>query len=130
MSENLKRFFEFVSKDEVLQEKMKALSVDRENAVAYIIALAKEIDIELCEADFKTSEEELSEEELGAVSGGMGSSGGCTNSACWCTVGGGGGGRMLDDNSAFGCACAVYGQGGDGKDDHHVCICVVVGEGD
>ena len=130
MSENLKRFFEFVSKDEVLQEKMKALSVDRENAVAYIIALAKEIDIELCEADFEASEEELSEEELGAVSGGMGSSGGCTNSACWCTVGGGGGGRMLDDNSAFGCACAVYGQGGDGKDDHQVCICVVVGEGD
>ena len=130
MSENLKRFFESVSKDEGLQEKMKALSVDRENAVEYIIALAKEIDIELCEADFKASEEELSEEELGAVSGGMGSSGGCTNSACWCTVGGGGGGRMLDDNSAFGCACAVYGQGGDGKDDHQVCICVVVGEGD
>ena len=130
MSENLKRFFEFVSKDEVLQEKMKALSVDRENAVAYIIALAKEIDIELTEADFEASEEELSEDELGAVSGGMGSSGGCTNSACWCTVGGGGGGRMLDDNSAFGCACAVYGQGGDGKDDHQVCICVVVGEGD
>ena len=130
MSENLKRFFESVSKDEVLQEKMKALSVDRENAVAYIIALAKEIDIELCEADFKASEEELSEDELGAVSGGMGSSGACTNSACWCTVGGGGGGRMIDDNSAFGCACAVYGQGGDGKDDHQVCICVVVGEGD
>ena len=130
MSENLKKFFESVSKDEVLQEKMKALSVDRENAVAYIIALAKEIDIELTEADFKASEEELSEDELGAVSGGMGSSGGCTNSACWCTVGGGGGGRMLDDNSAFGCACAVYGQGGDGKDDHQVCICVVVGEGD
>ena len=130
MSENLKKFFESVSKDEVLQEKMNALSADRENAVAYIIALAKEIDIELCEADFKASEEELSEDELGAVRGGMGSSGGCTNSACWCTVGGGGGGRMLDDNSAFGCACAVYGQGGDGKDDHQVCICVVVGEGD
>lgn len=130
MSENLKKFFESVSKEEVLQEKMKALSADRENAVACIIALAKEINIELYEADFKASEEELSEDELGAVSGGMGSSGGCTNSACWCTVGGGGGGRMLDDNSAFGCACAVYGQGGDGKDDHQVCICVVVGEGD
>ena len=60
MSENLKKFFESVSKDEVLQEKMKALSVDRENAVAYIIALAKEIDIELCEADFAQPDGEIS----------------------------------------------------------------------
>lgn len=130
MTENLKKFLEAVSKDEALQAKVNALESNKETAMADIIALAKELGIELTEADFAQPDGEISEDELAAVSGGMGSSGSCTNSACWCTVGGGGGGRMIDDNRAFGCACAVYGQGGDGKDDHHVCICVVVGEGD
>ena len=130
MTENLKKFLEAVSKDEALKAKVNALESNKETVTAGVIALAKELGIELSEADFAQPDGEISEDELGAISGGMGSPGSCTNSACWCTVGGGGGGRMLDDNSAFGCACAVYGQGGDGKDDHQVCICVVVGEGD
>ena len=141
MSENLKRFFKFVSKDEVLQEKMKALSADRENAVAYIIALAKEIDIELSEADFTQPDGEISEEELETISGGytitehedcgcpISGSGTTVSNFCYCVAGGGGGGRQSDED-IWGCACVAYGQGGDAKDDHTTCMCVLYGHGE
>ena len=129
MSENLKRFFEFVSKDEVLQEKMKALSVDRENAVAYIIALAKEIDIELSEADFAQPDGEISEDELETINGGGCPTAGTVNNSCYCAAAGGGGGKQKD-NDIWGCACVAYGQGGDAKDDHTTCMCVLYGHGE
>ena len=129
MSENLKKFFESVSKDEVLQEKMKALSVDRENAVAYIIALAKEIDIELCEADFAQPDGEISEDELETINGGGCPTAGTVNNSCYCAAAGGGGGKQKDED-IWGCACVAYGQGGDAKDDHTTCMCVLYGHGD
>ena len=128
MSENLKKFFESVSKDEVLQEKMKALSVDRENAVAYIIALAKEIDIELCEADFAQPDGEISEDELETINGGGCPTAGTVNNSCYCAAAGGGGGKQKDED-IWGCACVAYGQGGDAKDDHWVCYCTAMGAG-
>ena len=129
MSENLKKFFESVSKDEVLQEKMKALSVDRENAAAYIIALAKEIDIELSEADFAQPDGEISEDELETINGGGCPTAGTVNNSCYCAAAGGGGGKQKDED-IWGCACVAYGQGGDAKDDHTTCMCVLYGHGD
>ena len=129
MSENLKKFFESVSKDEVLQEKMNALSVDRENAVAYIIALAKEIDIELSEADFAQPDGEISEDELETINGGGCPTAGTVNNSCYCAAAGGGGGKQKDED-IWGCACVAYGQGGDAKDDHTTCMCVLYGHGE
>ena len=124
MSENLKKFLETVSKDKALQDKVKAFGSDREAALTGLIALAKEIGMDLSMADFEAPEGELAEDELIAVSGGAGADG-----VCFCAAAGGGGGHMLDDDATFGCACAVYGQGGDGKDDHIVCICFISGGG-
>ena len=128
MSENLKKFFESVSKDEVLQEKMKALSVDRENAVAYIIALAKELGIELTEADFAQPDGEISEDELETINGGGCPTAGTVNNSCYCAAAGGGGGKQKDED-IWGCACVAYGQGGDGKDSHWECVCLFMGDG-
>ena len=72
MSENLKKFLEAVSKDENLREKAEAFvkNADKEQAIAAAINLAKQLGIELAEADFEAPEEEISEEELAVVSGG------------------------------------------------------------
>ena len=66
MSENLKRFLEAVSKDENLREKAKAFvkNADKEQAIAAAINLAKQLGIELAEADFEAPKEEISEEEI------------------------------------------------------------------
>ena len=128
MSENLKKFFESVSKDEVLQEKMNALSADRENAVACIIALAKELGIELTEADFAQPDGEISEDELETINGGGCPTAGTVNNSCYCAAAGGGGGKQKDED-IWGCACVAYGQGGDGKDSHWECVCLFMGDG-
>ena len=133
MSENLKNFLEIISKDKALQDKVKAFGSDREAALTGLIALAKEIGMELSKADFEAPEGELAEDELIAISGGAN---GFTEDfseieeyGCVCFMGGGGGGHMIDDGSVMGCACVVYGQGGDGKDDHTVCVCPFAGSG-
>ena len=64
MSENLKKFLEAVSKDENLREKAEAVvkNADKEQAIAAAINLAKQLGIELTEADFEAPKEEISEE--------------------------------------------------------------------
>ena len=81
MSENLKAFLAKVSADAQLIERLKAAKEYGE-----IIALAKEIGVELTLADIEPENSELSEEELNVVSGGK--SGGC-----FCVLAGGGGGK-------------------------------------
>lgn len=116
MSENLKAFLAKVSADAQLIERLKAAKEYGE-----IIALAKEIGVELTLADIEPENSELSEEELNAVSGGK--SGGC-----FCVLAGGGGGKNGRDD-VYGCACVAYGQGGDGSKDDFTCFCALGGEG-
>ena len=86
MSENLKAFLAKVSADAQLIERLKAAKEYGE-----IIALAKEIGLELTLADIEPDNSELSEDELNAVSGGK--SGGC-----FCILAGGGGGKNGRDD--------------------------------
>ncbi len=77
MSENMKKFLELVSKDETLKQKMQAFSdMEPKDAISASIALAKELGIELSEADFAKEElgSELIDDELDAVVGGSSSS--------------------------------------------------------
>ena len=141
MTENLKKFLEAVSKDEALQAKVNALESNKETAMADIIALAKELGIELTEADFAQPDGEISEDELETISGGytitkhddcgcpISGSGTTVSNFCYCVAGGGGGGRQSDED-IWGCACVAYGQGGDAKDDHTTCMCVLYGHGE
>ena len=126
MSENLKKFLELVSKDEALKQKAMACNdMEAADAVRVSIALAKEVGIELTEADFakKEADGELNDDELDAVTGGY-------TAGCFCTVAGGGGGTDAKDHNTFGCACVIYGQGGDGRADDSNCVCVTTGWGD
>ncbi|MBE5781794.1 MAG: Nif11-like leader peptide family natural product precursor [Clostridiales bacterium] len=116
MSENLKAFLAKVSADALLIERLKAAKEYGE-----IIALAKEIGVELTLADIEPENSELSEDELNAVSGGK--SGGC-----FCVLAGSGGGKNGRDD-VYGCACVAYGQGGDGSKDDFTCFCALGGEG-
>ena len=129
MTENLKKFLEAVSKDEALQAKVNALESNKETAMAGVIALAKELGIELIEADFAQPDGEISEDELEAINGGGCPTNGTVNNSCYCAAAGGGGGKQRDMD-IWGCACVAYGQGGDGKEDHTTCMCVLYGHGE
>ena len=129
MTENLNKFFEAVSQDEALQAKVNALESNKETAMAGVIALAKELGIELTEADFAQPDGEISEDELETINGGGCPTAGTVNNSCYCAAAGGGGGKQKDED-IWGCACVAYGQGGDAKDDHTTCMCVLYGHGD
>lgn len=129
MTENLKKFLEAVSKDEALQAKVNALESNKETAMAGVIALAKELGIELTEADFAQPDGEISEDELETINGGGCPTSGTVNNSCYCAAAGGGGGKQKDED-IWGCACVAYGQGGDAKDDHTTCMCVLYGHGE
>ena len=122
MSENMKKFLEMVSKDENLKQKAMAYNdMETDKAIQAGIALAKELGIELTEADFvkKESSNELNDDELDAVAGGGG---------CGCAAAGGGGGTN-PQGETYGCACVMYGQGGNGNDDSFNCLCILGGAG-
>ena len=124
MSENLKKFLEMISEDETLKQKALACKdLEKDDEVRSVVALAKEMGIELTEADIiveKEAEGELSEDELTAVVGGGG---------CGCAMVGGGGGTDDRDGHTYGCACVGYGQGGDGRANDTNCVCYVGGCG-
>ncbi len=100
MSENMKKFLELVSKDENLKQKTLAFNdMEPADAISAGIALAKELGIELSEADFAKEEScgELSDDELDAVSGGARV--GTIYSRCFCIATGQGGDRTITDKS-------------------------------
>ncbi len=114
MSENMKKFLELVSKDETLKQKMQAFKdMEPADAISAGITLAKELGIELTEADFakEKSAGELSDEELDAVAGGD----------CGCFLGGGG--TITSEGEEYTCACVGMGGGA-----YH-CLCPVGGIG-
>lgn len=129
MTENLKKFLEYVAQNPEAREKANALQTESEEAViATALAFAKEHGFNLTEADFASPEVELSERELAEVSGGTAPGTGPDTGGCFCLVGGGGGGTQTDGD-IYGCACVAYGQGGDGDAADFTCFCVGYGEG-
>ena len=112
MTENMKKFMEAVSKNEALVDKVNTMTRQE------LIALAQEMGLELTDADFeKPSVEELSDDDLDAVSGG-------TKVACACVLGGGGKGDSNDKT----CACVAAGFGYQ-KNGRERCFCAVGGAG-
>lgn len=111
MTENMKKFLESVSKNEELVKKINTMTKEE------LIALAKELGIELTEADLEKPDGELSDDEMDAVAGGMG---------CYCLIGGYG---EQDLNNEKDCVC-VAGGGGEYKNGRCRCYCVGVGGGD
>lgn len=110
MTENMKNFLTKVSGDKELAEKVGKLEK------AELIALAKELGIELTEEDFLVPEKELDEAELETAVGG--------ERICSCAVGGGG--KAEGDLPA--CACVIAGFGND-SGDGLTCICPLGGYG-
>ena len=123
------------------QNKVNALESNKETAMAGVIALAKELGIELAEADFAQPDGEISEDELETINGGytitkhddcgcpISGSSTTESNFCYCAAAGGGGGKQKGED-IWGCACVAYGQGGDAKDDHTTCMCVLYGHGE
>lgn len=116
MNENLKALFEMAKADPELGEKMAAMDKDE------LIALAKEKGIELGEEDFTPPAEEMGDSELENTAGGFG--GGL------CFGHGFAIGRDRYDGNIYGCGCALYGQGGDGRGSDANCRCIWIGAGD
>jgi len=129
MSENLKKFLEAVSANEELNKKASAAPKEE------LLAMAKELGIELTEDDLKQESKELSDDELDAVAGG---------GTCACVLGGGG--KKAGDGSVYDvCACVVAGTGlkkltqtvydpvmGEWRTETHNvarCVCVTAGAG-
>ena len=119
MTENMKKFLEAVSQDPALGAKVSAADQDA------LIAIAKEIAIELTDADFAPPSGEMSDDELENVAGG---------GECYCAMGGGGtreGAHGYAEQYWGGldvCACVLAGFGyyGNGKER---CGCAFAGGG-
>ena len=123
MTENTKKFLAKLSADAELAKKAAQLDKDA------VIALAKELGVELTAADF-AAKDEMSADELAAVHGGNEQDWADFNNCpgqngiqdCLCAAGGGG---QRDENGDV-CACVGYGQGYRGGTK---CICPLVGVG-
>jgi len=112
MTENMKKLMEAISANPELAERL-------ENATKEdVIAIAKELGIELTDADFEQQPSELSDDELDAVAGGA-------KGDCFCPVVGGG---TKGDKNDKACAC-VYAGVGKEKDGDNRCGCALVGHG-
>ena len=111
MTENMKKFLSRISEDQELAEKLSKAEKEA------MIAEAKEMGVELTDADFAPEENVLSEDELEAVAGGA---------QCSCVVGGGGKKDEAIGDKA--CGCAFYGQGNN-KNGNGRCLCPLSGAG-
>ena len=112
MTDNLKKFLEKASETEALLEKVSA-----EKEPAALIAMAKDMGIELTEDDLMQPVEEMSDDELDAVAGG-------SDVSCACAMGGGG----TKDTNDKTCACVLAGVGYD-KAGRERCLCGFAGYG-
>lgn len=119
MTTTMKAFLEKLSANKELA--IKASKLDKSG----LITLAKELGIELTEADFTAPDGEISESELEAIAGG---------STCKCYIAGGGTKTSGEDAA---CGCVAYGQGNTASNSPCVdfrdvirCQCIHSGEGD
>lgn len=108
MTENMKKLLEIVSASKELAAKINGMGKED------IITLAKELGVELTEADFSQNCE-LSDDELDTVAGG---------GKCICSFGGGG--KASEGEKT--CAC-VMGGGGEYSDGSVRCVCIIGGDG-
>ena len=114
MNDRLKAFMEMAKADPELGKRMAQMGVED------LIALARERGVELSEEDFKAPVGEAEESELANVAGGFGG---------MCLSIGFAGGRDANDGNIYGCACWLYGQGGDGRAGDFNCACILGGAG-
>ena len=131
MNDSMKQFIEMVSKDEDLKERIKGLGDCSDDSQEMsdetkqeIIAIAKERGIDLNAEDFVFNKEDLSDEELAAISGGSG--------GCGCAGAGyGQGSKAGNPDIKFYCGCALVGVGVDQTDNEEdsYCLCSFVGGG-
>lgn len=112
MTESMKNFLAKISGDKALAEKACKLEKDE------LIALAKELGVELTEADFVQPEGEIAENELKTISGG---------DECQCYLGGGGTKATYGQYPA--CGCVLAGVGRDWNGDYFRCVCALGGYG-
>ena len=110
MTENTKKFLEAVSKSEELAAKIGTMTKEE------LLALAKELGIELTDADFEKPAGELSDDELDTVAGGE---------MCYCLIGGTGYDTLVNEKT---CVC-VAGGGGEYEDGACRCVCIAAGGG-
>ena len=113
MTDNMKKLLDKVSLDEKLTEKMKALDLPEK-----LIAFARELGVDLTEADLKDDEAksgEIDDDELEAVAGGA---------SCKCI----GKGSGATSDADLQCGCPGIGYGYD-KYERVRCICVAGGHG-
>ncbi len=112
MNEKFKAFIEKAQADPDLRAKLPKMSKEE------FVATAKEMGFEFSEEDFQPPAGEVSDPELGNVSGGG-----------LCILFGAGWGTDSHDGNGYGCACVAYGQGGDGSITDGNCWCLVGGMG-
>ena len=113
MNEKGRAFIELAKADPELAEKLTKMTAEE------LVAAAKARGVELTAEDFASAEGELDDAEQENIAGGD----------CICVVAGGGGGTDANDGHTYGCACALYGQGGDGHLGDANCLCPIGGVG-
>ena len=102
MTENMRKLLEIVSKDEALTAKIGAMGMEE------ILALAKELGIELTEADLqKLAVQELDDDDLDTVAGGGTKDN--NDKTCACVLAGAG----YSTNGRERCVCGFAGYGYD-----------------
>ncbi|MCL2222501.1 MAG: Nif11-like leader peptide family natural product precursor [Oscillospiraceae bacterium] len=142
---NVQKFYEALIRDEALRNRVQKLNEkygdkkpSEKEMLAESVRFAESEGYSFTVAELeeytKAKKAELGgkldESELEAVAGGSLQSwptpisGGCV-----CVFGGGGGGRHSAAEIAWGCGCPGYGQGGDARDWHAICLCLVAGSG-
>ncbi len=114
MTENMQLFLKKASEDKELAQK-----VSEEKDINVLIAIAKDLGITLTEEEFNenTAPNELSDDEIDAVTGG-------SDVACACALGGGG----TKDNNDKTCACVLAGAGYT-RTGRERCVCGFAGYG-
>ena len=112
MTDNMMEFLKAVSAKEELYAKVGTMGKDE------LIALAKELGLELTEADLaKPGAQEIADDDLDDVAGGG-------DVSCACAMGGGG----TKDTNDKTCACVLAGAGYS-KNGRERCICGFAGYG-
>lgn len=112
MTENMKKFLERISQDEALCEKVGSAGKEE------LLAMARELGVELTAGDLENKPAELDDDELDAVAGG-------NQITCACALGGGG----TKDKNDKACACVLTGAGFT-KKGRDRCVCGFAGYGE
>ena len=122
MNEKVKKVVEALQADKELEAAFKQSleGIESGERKAAVVKFAQEKGFDLSEADLNPDGQEVNLDELDNVAGGT----------CYCPIAGGGGGTDSNDGKTYGCACVLYGQGGDGGANDANCFCEGWGTGE